>query len=228
MRELPSDAVITSSPATLSVMPELVPGIVTGASAPIGAVNVFGAEFAVKGSVVGQPVHPLKLNVMSPLSEYETVEPLSVGVYLTDTGRGPFGVLRLAGSYVSATSVASLTCAVSVPWKATAPRKRQKPTSKRHGGFATPVSALTGTLVLKPRLACFVIVTGSGLACAGVASTSKKTDSATPSWTKNRDFPTMPSLSPPRDSRFGGCAKRFHQQAADTSLSRVTQGHPDE
>ena len=121
MSELPSDAVITSSPATLRVMPELVPGIVTGESEPMGAVNVFGADVALKGSVFGQSEHPSKLKVMVPLSEYETVDPFGVGVYLTDTGRGPFGVFRSAGSYVSATSVPSVTPAVSVPLKAIAP-----------------------------------------------------------------------------------------------------------
>jgi hypothetical protein len=67
--ELPSDAVITSSPATLRVMPELVPGIVTGESESMGAVNVLGAEVALKGTLLGQSVHPSKLKVMLPLSE---------------------------------------------------------------------------------------------------------------------------------------------------------------
>jgi len=67
--ELPSVAVITLSPATLRVMPELVPGIVTGESESMGAVNVLGAEVALKGTVLGQFMHPSKLKVMLPVSE---------------------------------------------------------------------------------------------------------------------------------------------------------------
>src|SRR5262249_30785525 len=108
-RALPIDAVITDSEPTLRVMPELQPGTVTGASEPIGAVNVFGAEDPLNGGVAGQLAHPSKLNVPLPLSPYVTVDPPAVGVYLTETGRGPFGVFRSAGSYVSATSVPSVT-----------------------------------------------------------------------------------------------------------------------
>ena len=181
MSEPASDAVITSSPATFRVMPELVPGIVTGESESIGAVKVLGAELVLKGSVFGQSRHPSKLKVILPLSEYETVDPPGVGVYLTDTGRGPFGVFRSAGSYVSATSVPRLTCAVSVPLKAIAPWKRQTPTLNRHGGFATPVSSFTGTLVLKPRFACFVTVTGFEPPARAGPSASAQTPSATTS-----------------------------------------------
>ena len=181
MSEPASDAVITLSPATLRVMPELVAGIVTGESEPIGAVKVVGAELASKVSVFGQSTHPSKLKVILPLSEYETVDPPGVGVYLTDTGRGPFGVFRSAGSYVVATSVPRLTCAVSVPLKATAPWKRQTTTFNRHGGFATPVSSFTGVLVLKPRSACFVTVTGSEPPARAEPSANEKTASATTS-----------------------------------------------
>ncbi len=121
MSELPSDAVITLSPATLSVSPELVPGIVIGESESMGAVNVFGADVALNGTTFGHPEHPSKLNVMLPLSEYETVDPPGVGVYVIDTGRGPFAVFRSAGSYVIETSVPRVTSAVSVPLKASAP-----------------------------------------------------------------------------------------------------------
>ena len=69
MSALPSDAVITSRLPTLRVMPELVPGIVTGASEPIGAVNELGADEALNGTSSGQLGHPSKLKVMVPLSE---------------------------------------------------------------------------------------------------------------------------------------------------------------
>ena len=71
----------------------------------------------------------------------------------------------------------------------------------RQGGDATPVSSLTGTLVVKPRSACFVIVTGPGFACAGDAcagnacavkgtpSATTEASSATPSRTTKRSLP---------------------------------------
>ena len=196
--ELPSDAVITSSPATLSVMPELVPGIVTGESESIGAVNVFGADFALKGSVFGQSVHPSKLKVMLPLSEYETVDPPGVGVYLTDTGRGPFGVFRSAGSYVSATSVPRVTFAVSVPLKATAPWKRQKPNAQQtrwdcHSGVFINRNARAEAEigVFRDRYRVWACLCGHG-----APSAIKATSSATPNWTRKRGFTTMPPCLP--------------------------------
>ena len=66
---LPMLAVMTGIPATLSVMPELVPGIVTGASAPMGAVKETGDDVPVTGSTAGQLVQPSKLSVRFPESE---------------------------------------------------------------------------------------------------------------------------------------------------------------
>src|SRR5438034_5991654 len=92
--ELPRVAVITSSPATLRVMPVLEPGIVIGASPSIGAVNEIGAERAWNGSTSGQLIQPSKLKVILPSSVYVAVEPPGVGVYLTETGRGELGLFR--------------------------------------------------------------------------------------------------------------------------------------
>lgn len=64
----------------------------------------------------------------------------------------------------------------AVPLKATAPWKRQ-PTkeSRRHGGFATSVSMLIGISVVKPRLECFVMVTGLVAFAKGTANGVRET-----------------------------------------------------
>src|SRR5262249_41023895 len=86
VRALRSDAVITLRLPTLSVIPVLVPGIVTGPSSPMGAVNELGVDEALNGTESGQVGQPSKLNFMVPVREYVTVEPFGVGVYLTSTG----------------------------------------------------------------------------------------------------------------------------------------------
>ena len=66
VRPLAMLAVIMGIPATSSVIPVLVPGIVIGESDPIGAVNDTGDEEPDKGSAAGQLVHPSKFNVRVP------------------------------------------------------------------------------------------------------------------------------------------------------------------